>query len=82
MNVKQFAEAKEMNYPLVVDGPAEEIRNAYKSVGVTGFPSYLLIGPDGRILINDQVYEPKKRGSFGLHESKVEAIWQTMQTAK
>ena len=48
-SVKQFCDARGMDFPLVVDGANEEIVKSYKSLGVAGFPSYLLIDPEGNI---------------------------------
>ena len=48
-SVKQFCDARGLNFLLVVDGAGEEILKRYKSLGVIGFPSYLLIDPDGNV---------------------------------
>ena len=73
-NVKQFADAKGMTYPLVVDSPDEEILTAYKRIGVDGFPSYLLIGPDGKIVCNDGAFDTEQQNSLSLRIHKLEAI--------
>ena len=54
-DVKQFADKHGMNYPIVVDNPEGEIVKQYSHLGLTGYPTYLLLGPDGRILRNDDV---------------------------
>jgi hypothetical protein len=41
-------------FPIVVDHADGRILNAYRELGVQGFPSYILIGPDGNILENDR----------------------------
>ncbi|MEM7477707.1 MAG: redoxin family protein [Planctomycetota bacterium] len=74
-DVRTFARDHGMNYPIVVDGADEAILNAYKKLGVSGFPSYILLGPDGRILHNDQL-------TFGtsLRLSKLELIFQAIRS--
>lgn len=54
-NVSQYATQHDMHYPIVVDGPKSEIEHAYRKLGVRGFPSYFLIGPDGTIVHNDHM---------------------------
>jgi thiol-disulfide isomerase/thioredoxin len=39
-----------LTFPVVIDAPDGRILNRYKPHGVQGFPSYLLIGPDGKVL--------------------------------
>ncbi len=51
-NVQQFADAKGMGYPIVVDDADGSIVESFKPAGVTGFPSYILLGPDGKIIHN------------------------------
>ncbi len=52
-NVRQYAEQKGLTYPIVVDNQDGDIMTAISKIGIEGFPSYLLLGPDGRILVND-----------------------------
>ena len=52
-SVKQFCDARGMNFPLVVDSAAENILKAYRPLGVEVFPSYLLINPEGEIIPAD-----------------------------
>jgi peroxiredoxin len=54
-DVRQFAEKHEMNYPIVVDNSNGDIVNQYRHLGLTGYPYYLLVGPDGRIVRNDEL---------------------------
>ena len=65
-SVKQFCDARGMNFPLVVDGVGEEILKAYRPLGVEGFPTYLLINPEGQIV---PAY---------LHSLKIETIRRCM----
>ncbi|MFK7769184.1 MAG: redoxin family protein [Mariniblastus sp.] len=81
-NVQQFADARKMNYPLVVDSPSEEILNAYKKAGVSGFPSYILVGPDGKIVANDQVGTRGQKPSPPLSSNKLEAIYSAIRSKK
>ena len=81
-NVKQYSDARGLEYPLVVDSPSEEILNAYKEAGVRGFPSYILVGPDGKILFNDQVASADGKVNLSLRAQKLEAIHQALRTKK
>ncbi len=54
-DVKQFADRHEMNYPIVVDNFDGDIIQQYSNLGLTGYPTYILLGPDGRILRNDDL---------------------------
>ncbi|MEO1529467.1 MAG: TlpA disulfide reductase family protein [Planctomycetota bacterium] len=54
-DVRAFAKKHGMNYPIVVDDAEGTIIEQYKKLGIVGFPSYLLLGPDGRIIHNDQL---------------------------
>jgi len=53
--VREHCRQQGLTFPIVVDHPDERILNAYRELGVHGFPCYLLIGPDGNILENDRV---------------------------
>ena len=80
-SVKQFSDARKMNYPLVVDGVNETILNAYRPFGVNQFPSYILIGPDGKVVRNDQAHSDDATLGF-LRGEKIEVIRQLMLTEK
>jgi hypothetical protein len=43
-----------LSYPTVVDQPDGRILASYKGRGFQGFPSFILIGPDGRVIKDDQ----------------------------
>ena len=81
-NVKQFADARAMPYPLSIDSASEEIMTEYKKAGVRGFPSYLLIGPDGKIIKNDGVSREGDAIGISLRTDKLEAIYQAIQSQK
>jgi hypothetical protein len=46
---------------------------------VYGFPSDLLIGPDGRIVINDNMADPDRPS---LRLNKIEAVCHALKTRK
>ncbi len=52
-NVREYTQQRSMNFPIVVDNEDGEIEQAIRKIGIQGFPTYLLLGPDGRILHND-----------------------------
>ncbi len=74
-NVRSFAERKRHDYPVVVDNDAGEIAEVYRQAGVVGFPSYLLLGPDGRIIHNDAISEFPSLRLF-----KAEIIWVVLRS--
>ncbi len=43
-----------MDYPIVIDHSDGRILREYESHGISGYPSYLLLGPDGRVLIENR----------------------------
>lgn len=53
--VRAHADQHSMSYPIVVDGPALEIQKEFTPLGLDGFPSYILIGPDGEIVFTSGV---------------------------
>jgi peroxiredoxin len=52
--VREHCDRLGIKFPIVVDLPDGRIWEAYEKLGVRGAPSYLLIGPDGTIVENDQ----------------------------
>lgn len=59
--------AKErLKYPIVVDHPDGRILASYEAHGVSGYPSYMLIGPDGIVLIDDETVPGPTLRSFKL----------------
>ena len=74
-NVQQYAEANGMHFPVVVDGFNGEIEEAFEPLGVTGFPSYILLDPQGKILINDVLSD-----NLNLRSFKVEIVWDLMRS--
>ncbi|MBL8812255.1 MAG: redoxin domain-containing protein [Planctomycetaceae bacterium] len=52
--IRQHAEQKGMEMPIVVDHADGRLLKAFESRGlVRGYPGYVLIGPDGRLLASD-----------------------------
>ncbi len=69
--VKQFADAKGMSYPLVIDAIDEPILKAYRPLGVEGYPTYILIDPAGKIVKDS-----------GFHGSMLECLREKMLLSK
>jgi len=76
-DVKKFCDASGLDFPLVVDGPGEEILKSYKPLGVESFPSYLLIDPQGKIIKGLPVSNPESNGqTLSLRGDKLEVLRQ------
>lgn len=75
--VQQFADAKGMNYPVVVDTADGLIIKQFKQIGVQAYPSYILLGPDGKIVSNDSV-----GAEHFLRSNKLEIIHSQIQKSK
>ena len=69
-SVQAFADANGMTYPIVVDDSDGTITEQYRSLGVVGYPSYILLDPAGKILHNDSV-SPRP----SLRQYKLEKIY-------
>lgn len=67
-NVRQFAEQKGMNYPIVVDN-LEETEEAYKKLGVDSYPTYILLGRNGEIIYHDLVNTGPSLRSFKIERT-------------
>jgi thiol-disulfide isomerase/thioredoxin len=48
--IKQDVAQQGLSYPIAVDGADGRILESYKALGVSGYPTYILIGPDGTIV--------------------------------
>jgi thiol-disulfide isomerase/thioredoxin len=57
---------EELRYPIVVDHPDGRIMARYQEHGVSGFPSYLLIGPDGTVIYDDETIPAPSLRSFKI----------------
>ncbi len=58
--IEADAKKNDMRYPIVVDHPDGRILKAYEKQ-VDGYPSYLLIGPDGKVIQDDLAPVPTLR---------------------
>lgn len=72
-NVRQYAAQRGLKYPIVVDNE-NAIMNAISKIGVESFPTYVLLGPDGRILHND-----RQSNAPSLRMFKLERILSTVR---
>ena len=52
--VREHCRKEGLTFPIVVDHPDGRILNAYRPLGVNSFPTYILVGPAGKILENDR----------------------------
>ncbi len=71
--IKQDAAKEKLTYPIVVDHPDGRILASYKSHGISGYPSYVLIGPDGKVVHDDDTVAGPTLRSF-----KIEIIRQLL----
>lgn len=74
-NVRQFANSNGMTYPIVVDDANGTITKQFNALGVSGYPSYILVDPEGKVLINDCVHLPK---ASSLRLYKTEAVYHAL----
>jgi thiol-disulfide isomerase/thioredoxin len=71
--VREHAAHEGLTFPIVVDHPDGRILEAYRKLGVRGFPSYILIDPEGKIVANDSAIPAPT-----LRNYKVEVIRQML----
>ncbi len=74
-DIKEDAKKNGLTYPIVVDHPDGRLLAAYNGHGFQGYPSYILIGPDGKIVKDDQTVASPSLRSF-----KVELIRQYLMS--
>jgi thiol-disulfide isomerase/thioredoxin len=67
-DVKSDAEKNGLTYPIVVDHPDGRLLAAYRGHGFSGYPSYILIGPDGRIVKDDETVPGPSLRSFKVDQ--------------
>ncbi len=60
--IEADVEKERMTWPTVVDHADGRLLASYKAHGVSGYPSYLLIGPDGLVVQDDDAAGPSLRG--------------------
>jgi peroxiredoxin len=75
-DVKTFADKNEMNYPIVVDDSEGTITKQFGELGLQGFPHYILLDPQGRILHNNAVSD-----GVTLRSYKFETIYEAILSA-
>ena len=60
--VREHAEKIGLPFPVMVDHPDGRTLARYEKHGISGYPSYMLIGPDGKVLMEDcTIPNPKLR---------------------
>ncbi len=64
--IKKDAEKEKLTYPIVVDYPDGRILASYKAHGISGYPSYVLIGPDGNVMLDDSTIAGPTLRSFKI----------------
>jgi peroxiredoxin len=64
--VREHCRQQGLKFPIVVDHTDGRILSAYRQLGVRSFPSYILIGPDGKILENDSTTDRPSLRAFKL----------------
>ncbi|MGE3780222.1 MAG: redoxin family protein, partial [Pirellulaceae bacterium] len=72
-SVQRFAAENHMTYPIVVDNLEGTIAEQFRQVGVTSYPTYILLDRAGRILHHDLVSPGAK-----LRNYKMERIYQAL----
>ncbi len=72
--VRKFADENGMTYPIVVDAPDEPIIKRYSKAGVYLYPSYILLDPEGKIILNDIFASD----GFSLRDQKVELVYRAI----
>lgn len=76
-NVRQYIQQHGVKYPTVVDTSEESISRRFRELGVTSFPSYILLDREGKIIHNDHLSM-----SPSLRVFKVELIYSALRTAR
>jgi thiol-disulfide isomerase/thioredoxin len=71
--IREHVKKEGLNFPIVVDRGDGRIISTYKEHGIGGYPSYVLIGPDGSV-INDGVSIPAPH----LRNYKIELVRQLL----
>ena len=75
--IKEDAAKNGMTWPIVVDQTDGRILANYQDRGFSGFPSYILIGPDGTVIKDDETV-----ASPNLFNFKVEVIRQFVMSRR
>lgn len=69
--VAAYLGEKGIEYPVVVDDARGAIVESYAALGLTSFPSYILIDPNGKIVRNSSVHDGS---GMSLHSDKIQLI--------
>ncbi|MEM9643370.1 MAG: M56 family metallopeptidase [Planctomycetota bacterium] len=69
--VEAYLGEKGIEYPVVVDDARGAITESYASLGVSSFPSYILIDPNGKIVRNSSVHD---ESGDSLRSDKIQLI--------
>lgn len=77
--VEKFAEEHGMTFPIVVDNSDGTLLDQYSKLGVYSFPSYILLGQDGKVLVNDCMADPD---TLRLRRNKTELVFHALQAGK
>lgn len=75
-DVKIYADKNGMDYPIVVDDSEGTITKQFRSLGLEGFPHYILLDRQGRVLHNDAVSDGPSLRSY-----KFEKIYEAIRSA-
>ncbi len=75
-DVKIFADKNGMDYPIVVDDSEGTITKQFRGIGLQGFPHYILLDRQGRILHNDAISDGPSLRSY-----KFEKIYEAIRSA-
>lgn len=75
-SVRQYIQQNGVKYPTIVDTHEETISRGFRELGVTSFPSYILLDREGKIVHNDHL-------SLGpsLRVFMVEVIYSALRSA-
>lgn len=76
-NVLQYIQQNGVKYPTVVDTHEESISRRFRELGVTGFPSYILLDREGKITHNDHLSL-----SPSLRVFKIEVIYSALRSSR
>ncbi len=76
-SVSQYIQQNGVNYPTIVDTPEETISRRFRELGVTSFPTYILLDREGKIMHNDHLsLNPS------LRVFKVEVVYSALRAAR
>ncbi len=64
--IKNDVAKQGLTYPIVVDQPDNRILSSYQDHGISGYPSYVLIGPNGKVMQDDETVAAPNLRNFKL----------------